>query len=217
MKINLPLHRKVLIFLLPVFFIVFVIVIGYIVASARSNTLSFATKIAEESAEKYSEVIKAKIKSDFSLVENDVLLDDLYQLINSFSVYGNGKAYLLSDKGIIVAFPDKNKIGKEFDKEYGVINSKLNILKNASTGKKTIYSGEDLVNGKNSFIAFVPIKIDQYENPWYFGLSIPHEVVNSKMKSVLTHVIIVSLFGLILFVILIMSMSNSVINPLLKA
>lgn len=218
MRINLSLHNKVLFFLLPTFFIVFAIVIGYIVSNARISTLGFVNQIAIESTEKYAAIVKTKIESDFAhQVDYKVIQSNIRELIKSFDIYGNGDAFLISNEGVIVAFSDRNKVGLKFNEEFGEIDTKYGILKNLSLRNKTSYKGKSLLSNENSFITYMPVNIKQTDTPWCFALSIPYSVVNDKIKTMLFRVILISIMGLILFTVLILYMSKSVIIPLSKA
>ena len=67
MKLKLSLHRKLILFLIPPTLIIFGIAIFYIVIQSKNNMIESTKEIANKSAEKYAQQIKAKIDADFNI------------------------------------------------------------------------------------------------------------------------------------------------------
>ena len=350
MKIKLPLHHKMMLFLIPPTILVFFIVVFYIIAQAKEKFTEVTIEIADESAEKYAQQVKANINGDFeaarslshtfssfSIIENaqkdlivdeilkkvikqntgyaafwlnyelsyvdekfrdlpgrvnfiyyrnkhnnlkyiidtldtdvsgseatglyaqikktkletitepyfysykgeneafletsicipifnkgkfvglvgsDILLDYFQELINNIEIYGGGYSYLISNKGQIVAFPDADKLGKQFAEEFPEAAKEHNLLSKIENGEYFNYEGVDLLTNKESYITYVPIELGNTNTPWSLAVSIPFDMLKEQAQHILIRIVFISLIGLLLLSLLIYFISINITNPL---
>lgn len=67
MKIRLSLHRKMILLLIPASLLIFAGAISYMIVQARKKAIADTRQIADESAKKYAQLIKAEIDKDFDI------------------------------------------------------------------------------------------------------------------------------------------------------
>jgi len=151
------------------------------------------------------------------VVGSDIPVRYFQNIIDKLKVFAGGYVFLLSNKGAIISFPEKDKIGKNFNEEYSKVAKEYNIIENIRKGDKIEYQGVDILNGKQSFVMYVPVQIGETETPWSLVLSVPFDIINQKAKSVFLRILFMTILGLISFVIIIYIIANSITDPIKQA
>ncbi|MBI9069261.1 MAG: GAF domain-containing protein [Salinivirgaceae bacterium] len=98
MKIRLSLHRKMIIFLIPASLLVFGGAIAYIITKSRQKAIEDTMKIADESAEKYAQIIKSDIDAEFDIARA------MSYTFNSFHTLENIQRREIYDKILMDVF-----------------------------------------------------------------------------------------------------------------
>jgi methyl-accepting chemotaxis protein len=147
----------------------------------------------------------------------DVLLSYFQDVINDIEPFAGGYVYMLSNNGTIVSFPEKEMIGKEFDKEFSEVNEEYHITDSVREGYGIYYQGIDMLHGKQSFISFIPVKIGKTETPWSLVFSVPFDIINQKAQSVLVRILLITVLGMLALVILIYFIAKNITTPIKQA
>ena len=148
------------------------------------------------------------------LVGSDIELDYFQDLIKSISIYGSGYAYLVSNQGMLIAFPDDQKVGESFSKSFSGLDTKHSITKNIEAGKRFSFKDKDPVKGTLSYVTFIPITLGNADNPWSFVVSIPYSSIKSKAQKSVLISIFVGFIGLLVLSGLIYLIAHNITIPL---
>lgn len=138
--------------------------------------------------------------------------DSLSDVLNTINVGKNGQAFMLNQKGTIVGNTDSElvkKFANIYDMEEG--DSTKRILDRMLTGESGSAQGN--VQGKNSFVAFSPIRGTQ----WSLAIKVP----KSDYDDVADRAILITMAAAVLLILFVMAMvyrlSNSISVSLNKA
>ncbi len=104
----------------------------------------------------------------------DLVLSLFQNLLKEVKPYGQGYAVLLSNSGMAIYHPDTELIGKDYLMNHP--GSKEKIVQ----GESFRYTAGSTLNPTQEF--FIPIQIGQTATPWYLGLVIPQNLVDSKVQ-----------------------------------
>ncbi len=148
------------------------------------------------------------------LVGSDIELDYFQELINDIKIFGGGYVYLISNQGVLLAFPDPSKIGESLNKLYTAQDKEHSISKSIEQGNKFSYKGKDFINKTESYITFIPVQIGEANNSWSLAVSVPFSAIQQKAKQALWLSLIISLIGVILLSVIIYFISRNISNPL---
>ena len=141
----------------------------------------------------------------------NITLDFLQEFTDSIKVFDTGFGRLISNKGLVVTHPDKERIGKiggEFEGREGE-----KILKNVNSGKTFSQIAFSLSEGKNMFKSYAPISIGRTEGYWCFGTVIPEEEIFADVNKNIKKQIIFTLFSLLLIGVAIFFISERITRP----
>ncbi|MGD9993207.1 MAG: cache domain-containing protein [Salinivirgaceae bacterium] len=148
------------------------------------------------------------------LVGSDIELGYFQDMVKDVKLYGDGYAFLISNGGTLVAFPDEDKIGKLFVDEFADFDRKHSILKNISTGNSFSFVDADLISGRESYHTFIPVKLGETDTPWSFAISLPYKAVKAQASRIVNLSVVIGVIGLILLSILIVLIARNITNPL---
>jgi PAS domain S-box-containing protein len=135
-------------------------------------------------------------------------------MVKDVKLYGDGYAFLISNGGTLVAFPDEEKIGKLFNDEFAEFDRKHSILKNISTGNSFSFVDVDLISGSESYHTFIPVKLGETDTPWSFAISLPYKAVKAQASRIVKLSVVIGVIGLILLSILVVLIARNITNPL---
>ncbi len=148
------------------------------------------------------------------LVGCDISLEYFKELIGSIDVFGGGYAFLFSNGGQFVAFPNEELVGGNFSEYFPDIDHEHNILNNIANGKTISYQGIDLINGEESYITYIPIVMGKTVTPWCFAVSVPYGSIIAKAKKTALVSMLFSLLGIVIFSIVIYFIARNITSPL---
>ncbi|QGY41986.1 HAMP domain-containing protein [Pseudodesulfovibrio cashew] len=141
---------------------------------------------------------------NIGVVGVDFYLNDLQTLVGGIKPFETGYAFLVTNKGTVVAYPKEDVIGKPYadiaDKE------------NESQTLSAIKSGQEISyetytpDGEHVYITFRPVKIGRTTTPWSLAVVIPWDKVLEQghsfayLSAVMAVVILVLLFVVLWFI-----------------
>ncbi len=145
----------------------------------------------------------------------DISLDVFNDLINEIKPFDRSYAYLISNKSVIVAHPNKSYIGKTIDIVESEKAKKFNIIDKVQQGDQFSFTDKDSLNEKY-FYSFYPIKVGETQSPWSIAIAVPINVITKQAKNNFYVSMFVGLLGLIIIVLVIWYISRSISIPLTK-
>lgn len=146
----------------------------------------------------------------------DIALEDITAELGSATLYETGFGRLISSKGIVVTHPDPARIGETAPEwsssaDAGDISDALNQGK---TFTKEYWS-ESLK--RTTIKSFVPIFIGSSSSPWVYGTVVPEEETYAGVMKVLQIDGLILVFGYILILFILWTVSGALLRPLKAA
>lgn len=145
----------------------------------------------------------------------DISLDVFNDLIKEIKPFDRSCAYLISNKGVIVAHPNKSYIGKSIDKVESKKEEKYNIIDEVQKGKQFSFTDKDSLN-EEYFYSFFPINVGKTKTPWSIAIAVPIKVITKQARNNFYVSIIVGLLGLMIIVLVIWLISRNISIQLKK-
>ncbi|MFP4026027.1 MAG: cache domain-containing protein [Thiohalospira sp.] len=145
----------------------------------------------------------------------DVQLEQFQKIINEIKPFENSIAFLLSNKGVYVANPDPEFLGKSVQEIFPEESEKYDVLSKISNGKFLSYEikGPD---GNMYYTAYAPVNIGNTGTPWSIGIAVPLDFVLKKANQNFKVSILVGIIGLLILSLVIYLIANNITNPILQ-
>jgi len=142
----------------------------------------------------------------------DFSLDRLNPFVEQLVPYKGTKAMVVSNKGMIVAHPDKEMRMKSIEEIWQGNHSGL--ISNIQLGK--IKSFEETIDGRSFFVAMAPITLSKSSTPWSLVLQLPQKEVLATVNSTITISLIIFFLGLIVLGFVVYYLTIRLEKPLMK-
>ncbi|HON17859.1 MAG TPA: methyl-accepting chemotaxis protein [Salinivirgaceae bacterium] len=144
----------------------------------------------------------------------DLSLASLSDFISTVTVYRNSFAILISNQGLITAYPDTSYLGKPFLEKFDFIDESLiNSIKSGNEVFVEKYSNE---RKANLFVSLSPIQIGNSTTPWGLCIVVPKTEAVANVQKLLINSLIIGILGLILLSIIILYQTNTIVRPIVK-
>ncbi|MBM7556844.1 methyl-accepting chemotaxis protein [Halanaerobacter jeridensis] len=157
------------------------------------------------------------IKKDGITIGNlgiTINFSELQNIINGFDIFETGFGRLLSNKGVVVAHPDSDRLWDESGDFKGDNEDKYRaVVANGQLFHDDAYS---VSLGQSVFKSFAPVKIGNTETPWSFGIVVPHNEMFAEVSNMTTKVIIISVVAFIILAILIVLSVDKFVDTIIK-
>ncbi|HUX54980.1 MAG TPA: PAS domain-containing protein [Williamwhitmania sp.] len=151
------------------------------------------------------------------LIGIDLLLTRFQEYVNQIKPFENSYAFMISAKGVYIAFPDTSYIGKNindfaFSKK---LNDKYKLLDKIQKGENFSLTVNN-ENGEEYYYSVSPITVGQTGTPWALAIAVPMKAMLSQANHAYNISIITGIIGLLLLVLVISFLSNSITSPIGK-
>lgn len=145
----------------------------------------------------------------------DVDLNRFQDLIVKIQPFKESYSFLVSNDGTLVAHPNIDLMGKNFNAEFTDLNKKFRISDRIKKGEDFYFTHKNKNNEKD-FYVFASIQIKGIDTPWSLAIFVPHKVIVEKAKSISINALLVSLFGLIVLTLVIWIIARNITDPVVK-
>lgn len=139
----------------------------------------------------------------------DFSLDRLAPFVEQLNPYTGTVATVVSNKGVVVAHPDKKLVMKSIDE---VLPGVKSILTSVENGENKSF--DHIFRGDKYFVAMAPIKLSKSITPWSLILQIPQKSVLSTVNSTILFTVIICILGLIVLGGIIYYLTRRIEKPL---
>ncbi|RPH30523.1 MAG: HAMP domain-containing protein [Bacteroidales bacterium] len=149
------------------------------------------------------------------MVGVDLVLSTLQENIAKIKPFEGSVAFLVSNKSIIAAHPNKECIFKSLADLY------KNDFKNEKLGER-ILKGEEFSYyhtdslGNKYYVCYSPVNISNIPTPWALVISTPVKVLTQKADRSLYISIFVGMIGLLLIILVLIFVSDNLTRPIRK-
>ena len=143
----------------------------------------------------------------------DFLLESFQDIIKEVNPFDGSFAMLVSNNGTIIAHPNADFAGESLSSIDFLEDKSSQLISKIKEGSN--YSiKQRLNNGTNIFVSFHPIMVGKTGTPWSFGIILPVEAIMQKSNDNLLLSILIGIVGLAFITGLIISIANSIIQPI---
>lgn len=158
--------------------------------------------------------IKNKEDKFIGLVGLDITLDKFAEITAGLIPFEGSKAFMMSQSGKFITHYNSEYVGKNFYDLFPTDDQKYGMLDKMSKGESfTFYLTKD--DGNETFVAFVPIKLDKVDGVWYMGVHVPVNVILKEADKVYSNGTIIILGVMLILILFVWVVSNSITRPLI--
>lgn len=144
----------------------------------------------------------------------DISLQRFQKLLSQLKPFDDSKIIIISNDGTIVAYEDKNLVGKKIQKVFPEYTT-YNIVENIKKGEIFNFTN---TNNKNisEYFSFYPIKLDGSTLPWSLGFIVSDQILIKDIKSNSQLLLLISIGSLIIIAIIIWGVLSIIVGPIEK-
>lgn len=143
----------------------------------------------------------------------DLSLENLQDVASRIKVFDNGYGLLLSDSGMIVAHPDKARIGQNFS-EFLADTNKETVAKALKEGSQAFFSQKSESSGLDMLYCMTPVALEGAEGAWSFVIGIPEDKMFENARNVQLLLLGLSLGGLTLLIGAVFVITRQIVQPI---
>ncbi|MFP3156220.1 ATP-binding protein [Lachnospiraceae bacterium ZAX-1] len=145
------------------------------------------------------------------IISSDIVLDKLQEMVSKVTPHGQeGYTKIFSNAGVVVAHPDKMKLGLDLEEAYPELSNSADEIKDAiKNGKEYISVSDDY------YTVYMPIQFSQVTNPWSVAVSIPMTKVLKNADDVRNFSIIVSVIAICVIAAILYLIAISITKPII--
>ncbi|TIH17042.1 methyl-accepting chemotaxis protein [Marinifilum sp. JC120] len=151
---------------------------------------------------------------NIGIVGVDFYLNDLLETVLQIKPFETGYAYLVTNKGTIVAHPDSELQTKNILER--VDSKHKNNVKNAITNGRTYSYVAESAAGNMEYITYAPIKVGKTSFPWSIALVIPMDKVEAQANAIAQNSLIVSVVAILILLGILFILAGVISKPILK-
>lgn len=146
------------------------------------------------------------------IVGIDIGLEHFQKSTSSIQPLQNSYALLVSNKGVIIAHPNKAYINKSITNIFP--NSE--ISQHIYEGKQITFNDKHFTLGTDSYFSFAPINIGKSQTPWSLGIVVPKNILLQQANKSIQYALITGLIGIILLIIIIWIIAHNITKPIIQ-
>ena len=181
---------------------------GWYKDAIKGNGLLFSEPYVDVTTKKYciSPMIALK-KKDGTLIGaigTDILLETLSDMIKNSNLDGKGYAYIIDNKGILLAHPDAKMISKSMLEDPSVQDMTRQMLQNASGNLKYQANGEEKIG--------VYRKIPS--TGWTLAFALPEAEVYGPLRSLRNTYIVITIVAMLMIFGATMLLARRIVAPI---
>ncbi|NOZ46640.1 MAG: GAF domain-containing protein [Chlorobi bacterium] len=160
--------------------------------------------------------IRNKNSEFIGVVGIDVTLKKLSTIFQKIKPFNKGYAYLISNNGTIVTYPDEKLVGKFIDSIPNFNNFPSDAKTKIKKGEKFSFILKDKNKIGKEYITISPISVGKVNTPWAIAVSVPVKTIMQKANKSFSYAIFIGIAGLALLTIVIWLIAGNITRPILK-
>ncbi len=150
------------------------------------------------------------------IVGIDISLEHFQSKIEKLKPYENSYAFLVSNKGVVIAHPNNEYINKSLTELYSDKELLNKTIDNIQKGVSFSYISDHHLLNVPSYFSFSPIKIGETETPWSIGVSVPVDVLLQEANEGINYVFVIGIAGILFLVSILWIVSHNITQPIIK-
>lgn len=148
------------------------------------------------------------------IVGIDITLDAFQKMVQNIKPFGDGYAFIVSNGGSYVAYPDTEQLGKNLSETLGGIAQKQQIINAVKNGNSYQFEATSPRTNHKSFYLFKPIQIGNTTTPWSICISIPEDSIMAAANEQMYFSVILALAGLAILAAMIFIIAKTISRPI---
>lgn len=157
-----------------------------------------------------------KNKKYVGIVGVDISLQHFQEYIKELNPYTGSYAFLISNKGVVIAHENETYINKTLKEIYKNKELATSAILNIQQGESFKMTKKGYESDDTYYYSFSPIKIGQSKTPWSLGIAVPTKTLYTEASQSIRYAIVVGVFGLLLIIIIVWIIAHSITKPLIK-
>ena len=145
----------------------------------------------------------------------DILLTQLNELNKTIKLFQTGYGIMISNKGIIVAHPDQELIGKSVSALFGADSTA--VLRSIDAGEKLELTAESAFLKCEAMHFFQPVRITGSTEPWAVCAVVPSHEAMFEANNIMWISLAVGAIGIIVFGLVMSLLANGIVKPILAS
>ncbi|MBN1250865.1 MAG: GAF domain-containing protein [Bacteroidales bacterium] len=142
----------------------------------------------------------------------DITLNRFQNIIEQIKPFKDSYAFLISNNGVIVSYPNEEHNGDSLIKIYPQFKE-LNTLEKIREGRTFSFNFNDSLNYSN-FVTFAPIKVGRTKTPWSMCLIAPSKIVEEEALSNFNISLLIGFIGILIFSLFTLFIAQRITSPL---
>jgi len=143
----------------------------------------------------------------------DFSLNTLQEFTNSIAPFEQTFAFLITNKGTLVTFNEKNMFGKNLNEILLEKNTAIvdQIAKGEMFSLRTKFFDK-----KDYYVSFAPINVGTYENSWALAIAVPDIVIKKAARERFSNLVLFASIGFVILMLFLLFLLFSVTSPVLQ-
>ena len=142
---------------------------------------------------------------------SDISLHSLSTLVERIKPYGSGYAYVVSDKGVILAHPHADFVGKQVTALPSV--HKETIMQDLQSKAAFVHEGVSQDTGERVITSLNSFTLIAGQSPWFFGVVLPRDAVLAEANRQFYLTLGICAVGIILALGVILMVAGAITRP----
>ena len=147
------------------------------------------------------------------IVGVDFYLNDLQEVVNGIKPFETGYAFLMTNKGTVVAHPESDRMGKNAS-EFLPPEKKNDTIAAVKAGKAISY--ETSTPSGEWFVTLAPISVGRTGEPWSLAVVIPMDKVLEQAHSFAMVSGILAVVAIAILFVVLLLIANIITKPIIK-
>ncbi|MEP4093714.1 methyl-accepting chemotaxis protein [Reichenbachiella sp.] len=146
----------------------------------------------------------------------DIEIED-YESLTEFKIFQKSHAFILSNKGSIVAHTNRDIVGEDIEKLHfdaeSIGKARLKVLE----GQFTSFTAFDSFIDGDVYVSLAPVVIGNSETPWSIGTVVPMSEILTSVNAALNVTVLVGIIGLVILVIILRKITGNITGAVDKS
>lgn len=146
----------------------------------------------------------------------DIEIED-YETLTQFKIFEKSHAFILSNKGSIVAHSNRSTVGEAIEKLNFDAESISKAREKVLKGQSASFTAYDSFVDGNVYVSIAPVKIGDSDTPWSIGTVVPMSEILTSVNAALNVTVLVGIIGLVVLIIILRKITGNITSAIDKS
>lgn len=144
----------------------------------------------------------------------DLALARLTPFVRNLKPLEGSKAFIISNKGFVVAHPNESLIGGALSNCIKEGIDTISLINKIQSAQNFSFDGTE--EGEKYYYTFAPISLSHTPDPWTIGIAVPHEAIQQKVNGTIYWAFFFFLLGILALLATTYYLTSRLVKPLVK-